>query len=100
MNTRVSRLKLAPIITPLAARFFDTDFHETNSAAGKFSPHLSADLVRYVLRKQLSAGIDQRQENDIAARQDDALLAIENFNVLGAAMHFSSMGLSVWIIVR
>jgi hypothetical protein len=41
-----------------------------------------------MLREQLGAGIDQRQENDIAARQDDALLAIENFNVLGAPMHF------------
>ena len=88
LNTRVSRLKLPSITTPLAARLFDTDFHETNSAAGKFSPHLSANLVRYVLRQQLGAGIDQWQENDIAARQNNALLAIENFNVLGAPMHF------------
>jgi hypothetical protein len=61
-------LKLAAEDTPLAARFFDTDFHEANFSAGKFLPDLPADLPRHMLGQQLRAGVGEGQEQDILLR--------------------------------
>src|ERR1041385_112429 len=76
-----ARLKFAPIDSPLPARLFHRDLHPVDSRRRKFLPHSAANLFRDVFGQKLGARVDQRQKNHVAARQEQALLLVNDFHL-------------------